>query len=499
MIASLSVSCGSKKSDAISGRALTNEIVVGIAQDLDDSLDPHKAVKAGTNEVMFNVFEGLLKPSPRGELLPAIAKSFSVSADSLSYTFVLREGVRFHNGEVVTAEDVVYSIEKCKAGTISASDALRASVTDITSDDNSVTVKIAKPNNEFLSYMTIAILPKNCDAQDTMPIGTGPFKFVSRAAQDSVIMERFDDYWGAEFGNAAHLSKVTFKIMENADSMLMGLQSGAIDVCAHLTATQTAQLSEDFNIEEASMNLVQALYLNNAVKPFDDVRVRQAMCYAVNKHELIELAFDGYGLPIGSSMYPSFAKYFDESLTDFYEYNPEKAKALLREAGYEDGISITITAPSNYKPHMDTAEVLVELLSRSNITATIQTIEWESWLSDVYVGRNFQSTVVGLVASNMTARSLLERFVTGNGRNFIGYSSSNYDELFLRTQITTDDDEQTRLYKLMERDLAENAANLYIQDLADLVAVRKGIGGLQFYPIYVIDLSSVRYDERYEK
>ncbi len=116
----------------------------------------------------------------------------------------------------------------------------------------------------------------------------------------------------------AHLVKVTFKIIENADSLLMSLQSGAIDLCAHLTSTQVAQLGEDFQTWEGTMNLVQALYLNNAVAPFDNELVRQALSYAVDKQGIIDLAFDGYGSPIGSSMYPAFGKYFDESLTDYY-------------------------------------------------------------------------------------------------------------------------------------------------------------------------------------
>lgn len=483
-------SCTAKKNNATTDKRFSNEIVVAIAQDLDDSLDPHKTVKGGTTEIMFNVFEGLLKPSTSGELLPAIAKSFSTSSDGLSYTFILREGVKFHNGKTVTTADVVYSLENAKNSKISAAAAL-AAISEITSDEKSVTIKLDKPNNEFLSYLTVAIVPNDYAGHDTMPIGTGPFKYVSREAQDFVMMEKFEDYWGEK----AQLAKVTFKIMENSDSLLMALQGGAIDLCAHLTATQVSQLQDNFNIEKDTMHLVQALFLNNDVAPFDDVRVRQAMCYAIDKHEMIDLAFDGYGSPIGSSMYPAFKKYFDESLIDYYKHDTEKAKALLREAGYPDGINITITAPSNYKPHMDTAEVLVELLSRSGIKATIKAVEWETWLSDVYVGRNFQATVTGLVANNMTARSMIERYVSNNGRNFVNYKSSEFDTLFERAINTTNDAEQVALYKQLQRNLTENAANVFLQDMADLIAVKKGLTGLRFYPIYVLDLAGVHYEK----
>ena len=160
-------------------------------------------------------------------------------------------------------------------------------------------------------------------------MGTGPFKFVSRAAQDNLILERFDGYWGAP----AYLDRVTFKIMENADSIMVSLQSGAVDLVAHMGSVQAAQLADTFNIEEGTMNLVQALYLNNAEKPFDDIRVRQALCYAVDKQNIIDIAFSGYGHPIGSSMYPAFGKYFDESLANRYTPDLEKAKQLLSDAG----------------------------------------------------------------------------------------------------------------------------------------------------------------------
>ena len=475
-------------------RKSTNEIVVGIAQDLDDSLDPHKTVKAGTREVMFNVFEGLVKPAPNGDLIPAIAETYKVSEDHLTYTFTLREGVKYHNGEAVTAEDVVYSLSRC----LNADDGVQevaafSNIAYMTAapDGRTVEIKLLEPSNEFLSYLTVAILPKDYTEQDTAPIGTGPFKFVSRTAQDNIVLEKFDGYWGTP----ARLDKVTLKIVENADSLMLSLQSGAIDLCGHLTNTQVAQLGDGFDVAVDTMKLVQALYLNNAVEPFDDIRVRQALCHAVDKQQILDLAFDGYGKLIGTSIYPDFGKYFDESLIDYYEYDVEKAKALLTEAGYPDGFSMTMTVPSNYKPHIDTAEVLVQQLAAVGITAEIQLVEWETWVSDVYAGRNFQTTVVGFDASTMTARALLERWTSDHGKNMINYNSPAYDDLFAQAIATYDDEAQTELYRAMAADLTANAANVYIQDLADLVAVRKGLDGVAFYPIYVLDLSGVGYTE----
>ncbi len=478
--------------DAAALRAAAGELNIGIAQDLDSSLDPHKTVKAGTREVMFNVFEGLMKPTSDGELIPAVAESYTVSEDHLLYSFKLRQGVTFHNGQPVTAADVVWSYQRCAAP--QEADVIRveafSAVEEIYQEgENTVCFRLSEPSNEFLSYLTAAVLPENYTEQDTKPVGTGPFRFVSRAAQESIVLERYDGYWGEK----PSLTRVTYKIIENADSIVLSLQSGAVDLVAHLTRTQAAQLGSGFHVEAGTMNLVQALYLNHAVAPFDDVRVRQALCHAIDRQQILDLAFDGYGTLLGSSMYPAFGKYFDDELTNYYEYSPEKAKALLAEAGYPDGFSMEITVPSNYQPHMDTAQVVVEQLKAVGISAAIRPVTFESWVDEAYTNRQFQSTLVGVDASNMTARAMLERFVSSHGKNFINYSDAAYDDMFVYAQRCYDDGEQTAIYRQMERNLTENAANVYIQDLADLVAVRDGIQGPEFYPIYVLDLTTLRY------
>ena len=472
-------------------RAKANELTVGIAQDFD-SLDPDYMTAAGTKEVLFNVFEGLVKPTSDGEIVPAVASDVQKSEDGLTYTFTLRDGVTFHNGDPVEMEDVLYSIERRKNGEDTAAQLEALSViADMQSDDKTLTITLSEPSNEFLAFLMNAyIIPADYDQQETAPVGTGPYKFVSRSVQDNLVLERFADYWG----EGGSIDKVTFKILEKAEALVTGLQSGALDVVAHMSSDQTAQLEEDeFTIEQGSMNLVQALYLNNAEKPFDDVRVRQALCYAVDKQAVIDLAFDGFGIPLGTSMFPSFAKYYDESLTDYYTQDIEKAKELLTEAGYPDGFEMTITVPSNYTPHVNTATVLVELLKEIGVQATVEPVDWNTWLDEVYGQRKFQSTITGLTSDNMTARKLLERFGSEVGNNFTNYSNEEYDEILAKALTATDDEEQIALYKQLEKNLTENAANVYLQDMADLVAVRTGLEGLTFYPLYVLDISKLHW------
>ena len=479
-----------KETEAPSAVVWGGELTVGIAQDLDDSLDPHKMTAAGTREILFNVFEGLVKPDENGNLTPAVAESYTIGDAGDTFTFKLRDGVKFHNGKTVTVDDVVYSInrvagkdsDKPLIAQFSAVESVEAP------DEHTIVVRTKEPYLEFLSYLTAAIIPEGSDPADGL-IGTGPFRFVSRKAQENIVLERFDDY----YGTPVYLEKVTFKIIENANMLVMSLKSGAIDLCAQLTATQTKELGKDFTVAEGSMNLVQAMYLNNAYGPLQDVRVRQALCWAVDRQKILDLVNDGMGSVLGSSMYPAFGKYYND-LSSFYTQDVEKAKALLKEAGYENGFDLVITAPGNYQIHVDTAQIIAEQLKAIGVNCTIQTVEWSAWLENVYKNRDYQATVVGFdTSAAMTAQSLLARFQSESGKNVCNFTSADYDAAYAKALADTSEDEQIRDYKDCQRILAEQAAAVYVQDPCDLVGMRSNIAGYTFYPIYVMDLSRIHF------
>ena len=169
----------------------------------------------------------------------------------------------------------------------------------------------------------------------------------------------------------------------------------------------------------------------------------------------------------------------------------KKAKELLAEAGYPDGFTFTIKVPSNYQPHIDTATVLAEQLKAIGVTANIELIEWESWLSDVYKERQFEATVVGVDASTLTAGALLGRFVSTAHNNFVNYNNADYDAAYENAQSATSDEEATKYYKECEKILTDTAANVYIQDMAELVALNKKYAGYEFYPLYIQDIAKL--------
>ncbi|MBR5756777.1 MAG: ABC transporter substrate-binding protein [Firmicutes bacterium] len=483
--------CGGTKPVSTPTRADSNEIIAGIAQDLDDSLNPYQMVSAGEKEIMTNVYEGLYKVAPSGDYIPAVAESYTVSEDGLVYTFKLRSGVKFHNGDTVTAADVLDSFATCKELTVDSSLPGVLEGVETTADGDNIVITLPKANNDFLAYVALVYIIPSGSAEicKTAPIGTGPFKFVSRSVQENVIFEKFADYWG----EPAKLDKVTCKIYEDNTAMITALKSGAIDMAAHLSLDQLAGIGDNYNVLEGTMNLVQALYLNNARKPFDDVRVRQAICYAIDVDEILALTAEGHGTKLYTSIYPAFTKYFDTSLAGLYPHNTEKAKELLAEAGYADGFSMSVTVPSNYTPHVNAGQVIVQQLQAVGIKAELKEVEWNTWVTDVYKGRDFDSTVSGFDASTLTANALLGRWVSNGSKNMISFSNAEYDALIAKATAETDDAVRTQLYKDAAAILAKEAANAYIQDLAEFTVLNKNLSGYNFYPLYRIDFSTITY------
>ncbi len=463
-------------------------VIVGILQDLD-GLDPHKAVAAGTKEVLFNIFEGLVKPDESGELIPAVASDFSVSDDGKVYTFVLKENVKFHNGETVTIGDVLYSLNRY----IELNEQMEPVLSNILEikevDEKTIEISLKETDTELIGYLTIGIIPQEHDDIDTKPIGTGPFKFLSYTPMESLKVVKNEDYY---LEDMPYLDEVVFKVITNTDSVIMDLLSGSIDILAYLTSNQAEQLKNDFNIEEGNMNLVQGLFLNNDVEPFNKKEVRQALYYGIDREGILEMVADGKGEIIGSNMFPGFAKYYKDDLADLYEYDPQKAKDLLSDAGYPNGFSFTITVASNYPYHVDTAQVIVEQLKQIGLEATIEQVEWATWLSDVYAARSYESTIIGLDAK-LAPRNVLERYESGANDNFVNYSNQKFDQVFLQAIRTTDDSEKVASYKELQEILANDAASIYLQDPSLLVAVNKELGGYTFYPVYVQDMARVYY------
>lgn len=491
-------SSGNNSSNDVSGLEPTygGSVVVGIQQDID-SLDPHKATSAGTKEILFNIFEGLVKPDENGNLISAVASDYTISEDGLVYTFPLRDNVKFHNGSPVTAEDVKYSLERVSGlldGTalISTLSTAKGGIQKVDIlNEKTVQVTVGSANTELIYSFEAAIIPKGSGEEAAAaPVGTGPFSFVSYKPQEGIVVAKNPDYWQA---GLPYLDEVNFKIVGSAETALMELQGGTIDIYPYLTDSQAQALegSGAFSVKSSPTAIVQALFLNNAEKPLDNVKVRQAICYALDKEEIDDFVGGGTGAYISSAMLPTLTAYYAD-LNDTYgnKANIEKAKELLKEAGYPNGFDLTITIPSNYEFHMQTGQVVVEQLKAVNINATIQAVDWNTWLNDVYTGRKYTATISGLTC-DLTPGYLLNRFQTDSKKNFINYANAQYDELYLKAQAELDLTKKADYYKQMQTLLCNDAGTAFLQVPSNKTAISSSLSGYKFYPVYVQDMSTV--------
>lgn len=469
-------------------------VTVGVTQDFD-SLDPHKAEQAGTKEVLFNIFEGLVKMDENGNLVPAVAEHYEISEGGMLYTFTLKDGVKFHNGNLVTAKDVVYSIKR-SAGlletvdtTVIAETALSVISEVVAIDEKTVEIRLNQVDTELLPFLTSAIIPENYEDSNEKPIGTGPFEFVSYSSLERIVLKKFEDY---HVEGVPYVDEVIFKISANTDAAFLELKAGSIDILPYLTDSQAGQLPEEYHMQAGSMNLIQGVFINNEMPPFDNEAIRHALNYAVDRQGVIDMVAGGRGDVIGTNMFPGFKAYYADELVDMYEYNPEKAKEILTKEGYPDGLSFTITVPSNYQYHVDTAQIVVEQLRQAGFNAEIQLIEWASWMSDVYKFRNYQTTLSGL-AAELAPRKALERFQSDADNNFMNYKNEEFDLVYAEAEKATEEADKIRLYKELQTMLTEDGVAVYIQDPHQMAAVKNTLGGYTYYPIYVQDMAKIFY------
>jgi peptide/nickel transport system substrate-binding protein len=332
-------------------------------------------------------------------------------------------------------------------------------------------------------------VPASNADREKNPIGTGPFMVKSYTVQQNLVLEKNPRYWQDGFPK---LDRVTIVFLADSDALLLALQGGNIDG-ATITGSLVEQLDPGaFDVLPNPSNAVQLLALNNAVKPLDDPRVRRAINYAVDIPQIIKTAFYGRGEVSGSPLIPGLSIYYESSLRNPYPADLARARSLLAEAGYAGGFPLEITVPSNYTMHVDTAQVIVNQLSRIGINASIKLVDWATWLSETYRGRNYQATIISLDANNVSPRSFLSRYLSDSESNFINYRSEAFDRIYNAAQAEADGGKRAALYRDAQKRISDDAASVYIQDILGFRAFPRGrFAGTRNYPLYVEDFSAI--------
>lgn len=456
-----------------------------------DNLDPWLSAATDTEAIFHNVFDGLVLFDEQGAIIPGLAESWEISDDGLTYTFHLRDDVTFHNGKKMTSADVIYTYESLSG--LNGEKALSSKFSTITDleapDDYTVIMTLSNANTAFLQFTKIAVLPEGYDEQSTAPVGAGPFAFVEYVPGQKVVLEKYEDYY--EESRMPQIDRAEIYIMTDESAVVNALESGQLDM-ASVTAENAEFLNGEYEILNAPQNMVQIWALNNSIEPFNDERVRQAFNLVIDKQQVIDGVFGGYATELYSNFSPVMAVYYNDELTDVYPHDVERAKELMAEAGYEDGFDITITVPSNYQKHINTAQILIEQLKEINVNATMQLVEWAAWLEDVYTNAQYETTIIGLTGK-LDPNDVLGRYSSTYAKNFFKYSNPEYDELITEA-LTASEEDRVTIYKECQRILTEDAAAVWICDPNLVVAVRPDLEGYTFYPVGFIDFSKLYYE-----
>lgn len=455
------------------------------------SLDPTMAPAAAIGEVVhYNILEGLTKINVDGSVSPLLAERWSMDADGKAYTFKLRQGVKFQDGAAFDSAAVKFSFERAKdaKSTNKAKGAVFNNISHIsTPDAHTVVLVLNNPDGNFLFRMgenTAVILhPSSADTAATKPVGTGPYKLDAWAKGTSVSMSKWDGFRDA---NAIKIKKVTFRFINDASAQVAALLAGDIDGMPRFQSPQNLkqfQADKRFVVEVGSTAGKGIMTINNRKKPFDDVRVRRALSHAVDKKAFIDGVFEGMGKPIGSHMAPTDAGYVE--LSGLYAYDPEKAKALLKEAGVQTPLNVTLTLPP--PPYARKGgEILAAQLAKVGIIAKIENVEWAQWLGGTFKG-NFDLTVINHVEP-------LDYMNYANAQYYWGYDSKAFRDLAAKHSATTAAKERTVLFGDMQRLIAKDAVNVFLFNAANTAVYRKGLKGLwSSSPIFANDMSAVSW------
>lgn len=490
MVLSLAA-CGGQGGGSGSGAAEGGSFIYGLAGEVSD-FDPFSAGgTANGRSITFNIYEGLVKVAPDGSTVPAVASDVVMAEDAKAYTFTLREGVKFHDGSDVTMDDVIYSLQK---GIDSALPGYDKIASYEATDDTTLVISLAEPDTGFLVYMTQAIVPAGSDDNGELtlaPIGTGPYKFESYEVQESVTLIKNEDYWG----EGGSLDEVTIRFLADQTAQLTNFQGGSIDGF-EAYGGMSEQLEEGtYNLYDTNSNMVQVLALNNQVKPFDDVRVRQAIAYAIDADDIIETVNYGHAVKAGTPVPPSISKYYNEEVASAYDINTDRAKELLKEAGYEKGFTFTVRVADIFPVHVDCAQLMVKQLEAIGVTMQIEQVDWNTWLNNVYSNREYEATLVSVDGSTVSPTAFLSRYVSTARNNFVNFSSEAYDAAYQAAVSETDDEKQVEYFKQAQQILSDECASVFIEDIGSLTIYSKDFEGYVGYPLTAMDFTAVHKAE----
>jgi peptide/nickel transport system substrate-binding protein len=512
--------CGDKAKETSGGKknseASKKDTLVFARGGDSTSLDPITTTEGQTFLVTDNIFENLLNYGDQDTTVhPGLAESWEVSTDGLKYTFKLKQGVKFHDGTDFNADAVIFNFDRWMNGDADKFPYYTMFggfkkddghvIKEIKKvDDYTVEFDLKRPQAPFLKNLAMSpfgissptAVKKYGEKYRENPVGTGPFKFVEWKQNDRITLEKNPDYWQK---GLPKLNKVIIRVIPENTARLNALTNGEIDLMDGLNNSDEASVKANANlqvIERPSMN-VGYLGFTTTRKPFDNKLVRQALNYAIDKKSIIESFYGGQAIPAKNPMPPSIEGYNDE--IQEYPYDLEKAKALLKEAGYEKGFKMDLWAMPVARPYMPeaqkVAEVIQESFSKIGVTAKIQSVDWATYLDKATKGE-FDSFMLGWTGDNGDPDNfiytLLDKDSIGSN-NYSYYSNDQLHDILIKAQQESDQAKRNELYKQAQVIIHDDSPWVPLVHSTPLLAATKDLKGYLPHPTGSEPLTNVEF------
>jgi peptide/nickel transport system substrate-binding protein len=462
-------------------------LVIGLTLE-PTGLDPTAKAGAEIPEVvLYNVFETLTKINSDGSTTPLLAESWEISPDLKTYTFKLKRGVKFQNGEPFNAQTVKFSFDRAAAANSTNKD--KRTYTNIATqvvDDYTVVLitKEIEPDLLFLLGQSSAVLvePKTVETNATKPVGTGPYRLESWAKGSGIVLAKWDGY---RYADAVQIRKVSFRFISEPAAQTTALLSGDVDLFPHASVSRSLpqfQNDKRFQVVFNASRGKTILAINNKRKPLDDVRVRRAIAAAIDRKAVIEAAADGRGIPIGSHYVPGAPGYIDT--TGINAYNVEKAKQLLAEAGVKTPLELDFVLPPPPYARQG-GELIAAQLAKVGIVAKIQNVEWAQWMSGTYGNKNYDLSLILHVEPFDLVNYTKPEY-------YWGYQSAKFNDVFDKARNAPRAADRLRYLGDAQRLLAEDAANVFLFQPQFITVASRNLRGLwKDTPIFVNDIAAL--------
>lgn len=492
-----------QESSADSSEESVGEKAISIGQDYDvDNLDPALVTLVTDAQISYNIFDTLMfLDVEKGEVVEGLAESYDISDDGLTYTFKLREGVQFHKGYgEMTSEDVKFSLERIlDPETQAPRRSFLTSIEEITTpDDYTVEIKLNRFDTlllDNLSQYWTGIVSKKAveekgDEFNSDPIGTGPFVFDSWKPQTATTLVKNEDWYRDD----VKLDKVQFIPIPEPSTLYLSFENGDLDIIQVSDPDRLAQYEEDdrFQIEREPGYIVRYLGFNVEKEPFDNEKVRQALAYGFDRETMLNEVLAGLSVPATGPIPPN-VKGYEPDVTE-YPYDPEKAKALLAEAGYPDGFDFTFSVP-NMDRFLTPATVFQADMEKIGVNVEIETVEAATYLDEARKG-SYGIISMGTSQTAMPEYYLGRAFHSRNadgGDNMSNYKNDEVDAWIEEVESTLDEDERAELLSNIQKKVMEDLPMIPIDHEEFIFAVSDRVEGYQVTPnrslqVYNVDV-----------